>query len=51
MHPLHPPPRSAPAEGFLYYQFGGLVFGGAYLQNFTVCEEKKSLSSAGNNFS
>ena len=23
-------------EGFLSYQFGGLVFGGAYFLNFTV---------------
>ena len=23
-------------EGFLRYQFGGLIFGGAYFQNFTV---------------
>ena len=24
------------AEGFLRYQFGGLIFGGAYFRNFTV---------------
>ena len=24
-------------EGFLRYQFGGLIFGGAYFRNFTVC--------------
>ena len=24
-------------EGFLRYEFGGLIFGGAYFQNFTVC--------------
>ena len=23
-------------EGFLCYKFGGLIFGGAYFQNFTV---------------
>ena len=23
-------------EGFLRYQFGGLIFGGAYFRNFTV---------------
>ena len=25
-------------EGFLHYEFGGLIFGGAYFQNFTVYE-------------
>ena len=25
-------------EGFLRYQFGGLIFGGAYFRNFTVYE-------------
>ena len=25
-------------DGFLRYQFGGLIFGGAYFQNFTVYE-------------
>ena len=24
--------------GFLHYEFGGLIFGGAYFQNFTVYE-------------
>ena len=24
-------------EGFLCYEFGALIFGGAYLRNFTVC--------------
>ena len=24
-------------EGFLRYQFGGLIFGGAYFRNFMVC--------------
>ena len=24
-------------EGFLRYDFGGLIFGGAYFRNFTVC--------------
>ena len=23
-------------EGFLRYEFGGLIFGGAYFRNFTV---------------
>ena len=23
-------------EGFLHYDFGGLIFGGAYFRNFTV---------------
>ena len=23
-------------EGFLHYDFGGLLFGGAYFRNFTV---------------
>ena len=23
-------------EGFFRYEFGGLIFGGAYFQNFTV---------------
>ena len=28
-------------EGFLCYEFGGLIFGGAYLRNFTVyCTRK-----------
>ena len=26
-------------EGFLHYQFGGLIFGGAYFQNFTVFKQ------------
>ena len=25
------------AEGFLRYRFGGLIFGGTYFRNFTVC--------------
>ena len=25
-------------EGFLRYDFGGLIFGGAYFRNFTVCK-------------
>ena len=25
------------SEGFFCYDFGGLIFGGAYFQNFTVC--------------
>ena len=27
-------------EGFLRYEFGGLIFGGAYFRNFTVSEIK-----------
>ena len=27
-------------EGFLRYSFGGLIFGGAYLQNFAVTKTK-----------
>ena len=27
-------------EGFLHYEFGGLIFGGAYFQNFTVYERR-----------
>ena len=26
-------------EGFLCYEFGGLIFGGAYFLNFTVCKD------------
>ena len=25
-------------EGFLCYEFGGLIHGGAYFRNFTVCD-------------
>ena len=28
-------------EGFLRYQFGGLIHGGAYFRNFTVCPNSK----------
>ena len=29
-------------EGFLRYEFGGLIFGGAYFRNFTVaCSGKE----------
>ena len=28
--------RGALREGFLRYEFGGLIFGGAYFRNFTV---------------
>ena len=28
-------------EGFLCYRFGGLIFGGAYFQNFTVFDTQK----------
>ena len=33
-----PPPggRGDLTEGFLRYEFGGLIFGGAYFRNFTV---------------
>ena len=31
------------AEGFLRYEFGGLILGGAYFRNFTVCTLLKSL--------
>ena len=24
-------------EGFLHYEFGELIFGGAYFRNFTIC--------------
>ena len=27
-------------EGFLRYQVGGLILGGAYFRNFTVCPQK-----------
>ena len=27
-------------EGFLHYEFGGLIFGGAYFRNFAVIVEK-----------
>ena len=27
-------------EGFLRYRIGGLIFGGAYFRNFTVCQQK-----------
>ena len=25
-------------DGFLHYDFGGLIIGGAYFRNFTVCK-------------
>ena len=28
--------RGELTEGFLRYEFGGLIFGGAYFRNFTV---------------
>ena len=31
--------RGILTEGFLRYRFGGLIFGGAYFQNFTVCQQ------------
>ena len=31
-------------EGFLHYQFGGLMFGGAFFQNFTVFFQNSSRS-------
>ena len=34
-------------EGFLRYEFGGLIFGGAYFRNFTVSKkEETSLSNS-----
>ena len=27
-------------EGYLRYRFEGLIFGGAYFRNFTVCDER-----------
>jgi len=27
-------------EGFLLYEFGGLIFGGAYFRNFTVLQDQ-----------
>ena len=30
--------RGEITEGFLHYKFGGLMFGGAYFRNFTVCD-------------
>ena len=30
-------------DGFLRYRFGGLIFGGAYFRNFTVCGNKENL--------
>ena len=32
-------------EGFLRYEFGGLIFGGAYFRNFTVFLERASKNS------
>ena len=33
-------------EGFLRYEFGGLIFGGAYFRNFTVlCYSTRSKNS------
>ena len=33
-------------EGFLRYEFGGLIFGGAYFRNFTVSGEEIPASSS-----
>ena len=33
-------------EGFLRYEFGGLVFGGAYFQNFTAFSTKVLIEEA-----
>ena len=30
-------------EGFLCYDFGGLIHGGAYFRNFTVCDTQGSV--------
>ena len=32
-------------EGFLRYDFGGLIFGGAYFRNFPVCHQRRERSS------
>ena len=29
------------SQGFLCYEFGGLIFGGAYFRNFTVFQKNK----------
>ena len=31
--------RGDSTEGFLRYEFGGLIHGGAYFRNFTVCRK------------
>ena len=42
-----PPPggayirRGDLTEGFLRYDFGGLIHGGAYFRNFTVCIQER----------
>ena len=33
-----PPPSPPFDEGFLRYEYGGLIFGGAYFRNFTARE-------------
>ena len=33
-------------EGFLRYEFGGLIFGGAYFRNFTVNSKNILISTA-----
>ena len=33
--------------GFLRYRFGGLIFGGAYFRNFTVCQSSEQVYSQG----
>ena len=34
-------------EGFLRYEFGGLIFGGAYFRNFTVLSSRDCLVDRG----
>ena len=36
--PFSLPPHPPFDEGFLRYEFGGLIFGGAYFRNFTARE-------------
>ena len=38
LFPFPPPPHPPFDEGFLRYEFGGLIFGGAYFRNFTARE-------------
>ena len=33
--------RGDSTEGFLHYEFGELIFGGAYFRNFTVLHKQK----------
>ena len=38
LFPSPPPPYPPFDEGFLRYEYGGLIFGGAYFRNFTARE-------------